>query len=213
MVLAFSPADPSPVGCNQTAAIHWNVLPMSSNRMATLKAPITSVDHIRGPNDAPVTLVEYGDYECPYCGAAHPIVKRVREHFGKKLRFVFRNFPITAMHPHAESAAETAEFAGAHGVFWNMHDGFFESQDRMGQRLLFTLVEAMGLSAPALQHALDTRAYTQKVRADFVGGVRSGVNGTPCFFVNNDRHDGSYAYEELVEAVDTHMPAKTTITR
>jgi len=179
--------------------------------MAKLKTPITSADHIRGLHEAPVTLVEYGDYECPYCGAAHPIVNRVREHFGQKLRFVFRHFPITAMHPHAESAAETAEFAGAHGVFWNMHDGFYENQDRIGQPLLFTLAEAMGLSALALQHALVTRAYAQKVRADFVGGVRSGVNGTPCFFFNNDRHDGSYAYEELVEAVNTHMPAGTTL--
>jgi protein-disulfide isomerase len=181
--------------------------------MATLKAPVTSADHIRGPAQAPVTLVEYGDYECPFCGAAAPIVDLVREHFGNRLRFVFRHFPLTAMHPHAESAAETAEFAGANGLFWEMHDSLFENQDKMGASLLIALAEALGLSGIALQHALVTRTYAPKVRADFLGGVRSGVNGTPCFFVNNERHDGSFAYEELVDAIAKHLPAKASVTR
>src|SRR5208282_6417161 len=100
--------------------------------MATLKMPVTTEDHVQGPEDAEVTLVEYGDYECPHCGRAHPIVQRVQEHFGKRVRFVFRNFPLSEMHPHAEAAAEAAEFAGAHGKFWQMHDRLFENQVRLG---------------------------------------------------------------------------------
>jgi hypothetical protein len=96
--------------------------------MANLKPPVTSEDHIQGPEDAPVTLVEYGDYECPHCGRAYAIIKRVQKHFGKSLRFVFRNFPLSELHPQAESAAETAEFAGARGKFWEMHDLLFENQ-------------------------------------------------------------------------------------
>jgi protein-disulfide isomerase len=179
--------------------------------MAMLKAPVTSADHIRGSRQAPVTLVEYGDYECEHCGAAHPIVSRVREYFGKKLRFVFRHFPLTTVHPYAESAAETAEFGGANGVFWEMHDSLYENQARMEPALFFALAEALGLSAVALQHALVTRTYAPKVRNDFLGGVRSGVNGTPCFFVNNQRHDGSYAYEDLVEAINAHLHAKASL--
>ena len=181
--------------------------------MATLKAPVTSADHIRGPMEAPVTLVEYGDYECPHCGAAHPIVNLVREHFGKRLRFVYRHFPMTAVHPHAESAAETAEFAGANGVFWEMHESLFENQDRMSVSFFFAVAEALGLSGVALQHALVTRTYAPKVRSDFLGGVRSGVNGTPCFFINSERHERSWAYEDLVESIEARLPAKASVTR
>ena len=97
--------------------------------MTTLQIPVTSADHAEGEAGAPVTLVEYGDYECPACGAAYPTVKAVQKHFGKKLKFVFRNFPLTKLHPHAESAAEVAEFAGARARFWEMHDGLYENQD------------------------------------------------------------------------------------
>src|SRR5208282_3973771 len=107
--------------------------------MATLKVPVSPEDHAQGHDDAPVTLVEYGDYECPHCGRAYPIVQRVQKHFGEKLRFVFRNFPLSEMHPHAEAAAETAEFAGAHGKFWEMHDLLFENQARLGGSLFLEL--------------------------------------------------------------------------
>src|SRR6476469_5138172 len=100
--------------------------------MSMLKVPITQLDHCLGPHDAPVTLVEYGDYECPHCGAAHPIVKMLLRQLGKKVRFVFRHFPLTQVHPNAEPAAESAEFAGAHGKFWEMHDGIYENQDQLG---------------------------------------------------------------------------------
>src|SRR5271163_1967267 len=100
--------------------------------MAMLKVPVTADDHIQGDPDAPIILVEYGDYQCPHCGHAYPIVKRVQKHFGKRLGFVFRNFPLSEIHPYAESAAEAAEFAAVQGRFWEMHDGIFENQDTLG---------------------------------------------------------------------------------
>jgi protein-disulfide isomerase len=170
--------------------------------MAVLRVPVTPGDHIQGDYNAPATLVEYGDYECPYCGLAYPVVRRVQKHFGRNLRFVFRHFPLTQAHPMAESAAETAEFAGAQGRFWEMHDGLYENQDRLGPPLLFALANALGLSERELRMALEAGVYEPKVRADFLGGVRSGVNGTPTFFVGNVRHDGPFDFEYLVAAIE-----------
>jgi protein-disulfide isomerase len=179
--------------------------------MSTLKAPVTLRDHVLGPTNAPVTLVEYGDYECPHCAAAHPIVKLVLEHFGDRIRFVFRHFPLAQVHPNAETAAESAEFAGAHGRFWEMHDGIYENQDRLGLPLLFALVSAHGLSEADLREALVNGTYEEKVKSDFLSGVRSGVNGTPSFFINGRRHDGSYAFGDLVSAVDGYLHHKVLL--
>ena len=117
--------------------------------MASLKIPVTSSDHIQGDEHAPVILVEYGDYQCPHCGRAYPIVKQVQKHFGKRLAFVFRNFPLNEMHPDAEVAAETAEFAASQDRFWEMHDAIFENQDSLGLPLLLELAEKLSLSAEA----------------------------------------------------------------
>jgi protein-disulfide isomerase len=170
--------------------------------MTTLKVPITPADHFQGPESAEVTLVEYGDYECPHCGHAYPIVKRVQKHFGKRLRFVFRNFPLGEMHPHAEAAAETAEFAGGSGKFWEMHDLLFENQQQLNDELFLGLAEELELSATALRQALDDGEFTSRVRGDFTGGVRSGVNGTPTFFINGRRHDGPFDFQALVSAIE-----------
>jgi len=170
--------------------------------MSTLKVPVTPEDHIQGDPNAQLTLLEYGDYECPHCGRAHPIVKRVQKHFGRRLRFVFRNFPLTQIHPHAQTAAETAEFAGANGRFWEMHDLIFENQDRLGLPLLLALTEELGLDPQALREALTTGEFEPRVRRDFLSGVRSGVNGTPTFFVNERRHDGPWEFEDLVMALE-----------
>jgi protein-disulfide isomerase len=179
--------------------------------MGTLRVPVTQHDHVRGPANAPVTLVEYGDYECPHCRLAHPIVNAVRQHFAPQLRFVFRHFPLSQIHPNAETAAESTEFAGAHGRFWEMHDGIYENQDRLGLPLLFALVRTLGLSELELQSALASGEYEPKVRADFLGGVRSGVNGTPSFFINGERHDGSYAFDDLVAAIELRLERRAAL--
>src|SRR5271156_196105 len=149
-----------------------------------LKIPVTAEDHIQGDPDSPIILVEYGDYQCPHCGRAYPIVKQVKKHFGKKLGFVFRNFPLNEIHPNAEGAAESAEFAGANGKFWEMHDGIFENQFALGIPMLLELAKELGLSEENLREALTSRTYAARVKSDFIGGARSGVNGTPTFFIN-----------------------------
>ncbi|HEX3473197.1 MAG TPA: DsbA family protein, partial [Silvibacterium sp.] len=154
---------------------------------------------------APCTLVEYGDYQCPYCGRAYPIVKRVQKHFGKRLLFVFRNFPLTQSHPYAEMAAETAEFAASLGKFWEMHDLLFENQNRLGPQLVLELAQKLGLYPTALDEALESHEFVDRVRADFSGGVRSGVNGTPTFFINGLRYDGPFDYEDLVAAIEAAL--------
>ena len=174
--------------------------------MATLRVPVTQHDHIRGPANAPVTLVEYGDYECPYCGLAHSIVNAVQAHFPQQLRFVFRHFPLNQVHPNAEAAAETSEFAAAHGQFWEMHDAIYDNQDQLGLPLLFALAGALGLPEADLRDALAAGKYASKVRADFLGGARSGVNGTPTFFINGERHNGTFEFDDLVAAIELHPP-------
>jgi protein-disulfide isomerase len=170
--------------------------------MAKLKIPVGPEDHAQGPNDAQLTLVEYGDYQCPHCGHAYPIVKAVQKHFGARLRFVFRNFPLGEMHPWAEAAAEAAEFAGLKGKFWEMHDLLFENQRLLSERLLSGLAERLRLSVEELAEALDEGRFSERVQRDFSGGVRNGVNGTPTFFINGARHDGDFEFETLVKAIE-----------
>jgi protein-disulfide isomerase len=176
--------------------------------VSPLKTPVGPADHIQGEPLAPSTLVEYGDYECPHCGRAYPIVKRVQKHFGKRLRFVFRNFPLAEMHPHAESAAETAEFAATDDKFWEMHDALFENQERLGGALYLELAQELNLGPEDLRIALEKREFMAKVRADFSSGVRSGVNGTPTFFINGHRHDAPFDYDDLLAAIDAALSTK-----
>ena len=171
--------------------------------MSTLQVPVNSTDYVQGDPHAPVTLVEYGDYECPACGAAFPIVKAVQTHFGKELRFVFRHFPLTQIHPEAEDAAETAEFAGATG-FWDVAD-FYENQEELGLPLYLDLAEVLNLPQKALREALETRAFRTKVRSNFMGGLKSGVNGTPTFFINGKRHDGASDFDSLAGAIAAEL--------
>src|SRR6266566_7014420 len=161
-----------------------------------LTPPVNASDHAAGPDDAPVTLVEYGDYECPYCGMAHPIVKRAQRELGNRLRFIFRNFPLAESHPHARLAAEAAEAAAAQGKFWEMHDMLFEHQDALETEDLLGYAKSLGLDAAQFARDLEAGTYAKRVRDDFRSGVRSGVNGTPTFFVNGSRYDGSWANEK-----------------
>jgi protein-disulfide isomerase len=159
-------------------------------------------DHIQGPANAAVTLVEYGDYECPYCGAAYPIVKELQARMGDRLKFVFRNFPITTSHPHAEQAAEAAEAAAAQGRFWEMHDLLYENQRRLRDQDLHAYAEQLGLDVEQFDKDLAEHVHASRVREDFMSGVRSGVNGTPSFYVNGSRHDDSYDLETLLAALE-----------
>jgi protein-disulfide isomerase len=170
-----------------------------------LTVPVSERDHVLGPATAPVTLVEYGDYECPFCGAAHRSVERVLQVMGNDLRFAFRHFPLSQIHPHAYQAAEAAEAAGAQGRFWEMHDLLFENQDRLGLRDLIGYAGALGLDLERFVTDLRGHAHAGRLREDFLSGVRSGVNGTPTFFVNGLRHDGGYDVEVLLEALRSEL--------
>jgi protein-disulfide isomerase len=159
-------------------------------------------DHIRGPRRAPLTLVEYGDFECPHCGAAHPVVEAVRRRLGDQMRFVYRHFPLANIHPHAEPAAEAAEAAGAQGRFWEMHDLLFEHQDMLEDRDLLAYAHAIGLDIPRFVAEMENGIHAPRVQEDFLGGVRSGVNGTPTFFINGARYDGPRDVESMVAAFE-----------
>jgi protein-disulfide isomerase len=170
---------------------------------AVLTVPVTEGrDHIQGPANAAVTLVEYGDFECPYCGAAYPIVKEVQARMGERLRFVFRHFPISTSHPHAEQAAEAAEAAGSQGRFWPMHDLLYENQRRLRDQDLRAYAERLGLDLEQFDRELAEHVHAARVHDDFMSGVRSGVNGTPTFYINGVRHDDSYELEALLAAVE-----------
>jgi protein-disulfide isomerase len=175
--------------------------------MTTLKTPVGPQDHAQGDATAPVTLVEYGDYQCPYCGAAYPMVKQLQQRFGKGLRFVFRNFPIAELHPQAMSAAATAEFAATSGHFWEVHDALYENQRRLGMPFYEALAAGLGLPTTELRIALESGTFEEKIRSDFTGGVRSGVNGTPSFFINGTRFDGP-GFEDMANTIDEAIASR-----
>jgi protein-disulfide isomerase len=167
-----------------------------------LAVPVSDRDHAQGgPPDAPVTLLEYGDYECPYCGKAYPSVRRVQRQFGERLRFVFRNFPLNTIHEHASQAAQAAEAAGAQGRFWQMHDLLYENQEKLADVDLRQYALKVGLEIYRFEADMAGEVHAKKVRDDFRGGVRSGVNGTPTFFVNGYRFNDVVNYENLMAAV------------
>ena len=174
---------------------------MNDDDVARLTVPVGTRDHAQGPADAAVTLVEYGDYECPHCGRAYPIIKDVQRRLGSKLRFVFRNFPIGESHPHAEHAAEAAEGAATQGRFWEMHDMLYEHQQALDDSHLAGYAVTLGLDARIFERELRAHAHQARVREDFMSGVRSGVNGTPTFFINGVRFDGSWDPNTLTEAL------------
>lgn len=167
----------------------------------SLKIAVGEKDHIQGDSGAKCTLVEYGDYECPHCGRAYPIVKRVQKHFGKRLRFVYRNFPLNEAHPHAESAAETAEYAGTKGKFWEMHDLLFDNQAHLTMPHLHGYAERLQLDLPRFDASINDGIYLQRVREHQRSGKDSGVRHTPTFFVNGRVQDVSFGMQSLLGAV------------
>ena len=169
-----------------------------------LAVPVTPErDHIEGPVTASLTLVEYGDYQCPYCGAAYPEVKKVQKELGSELRFVFRNFPLTNVHEFAMSAAETAEAASAQGKFWPVHDFLYEHQETLGDpTVALTYAKKLGLDTQRFEREIAQHVHQKRIKDDFMGGVRSGVNGTPTFYINEIRHDGDAVAKALIEALN-----------
>ena len=170
--------------------------------MGSLTPGVGDRDHAQGSPDAAVTLVEYADYECPFSGRAYPVVKSVRERFGDRLRFVYRNFPLTEIHPHARRAAEAAEAAGGQGAFWPMHDRLFEHQTQLDDAHLRQYAVDAGLDADRFAADLADHAFAGRVDADLASGEASGVAGTPTFFVNGVRHDEAPDFVHLVAAVE-----------
>jgi protein-disulfide isomerase len=167
-----------------------------------LTVPIREHDHIRGPAEAPFTLLEYGDFECPYCGQAYGVIKEIQRTFGNQLRFVFRNFPFTKTHPHAQHAAEAAEAAAAQGKFWEMHDYLYEHQRALEDHHLRKYAIILKLDLDRFDRDISQHTYATRVREDFLSGVKSGANGAPAFFINDVRYDGSWNFEELLKALE-----------
>lgn len=174
---------------------------MAIHTAAKLVLPVTERDHLIGPEKAVVTLVEYGDYECPYCGQAYPVVNQLMDMFETSLRLAYRHFPLTTVHPHAQQAAEAAEAAGAQDQFWEMHSMLYENQDALDEESLLEYADDLGLSVEQFASDLAEHRHAPKIQEDVTSGIRSGVNGTPTFFINGLRHDGSFDLETLAAAI------------
>jgi len=167
----------------------------------SLTLPDVERDHIQGSTDAPIKLLEYGDYECPFCAETHALVKEIQRRLGDDLLFAFRNFPLANIHPHAEHAAEAAEAAGDQGNFWGMHDLLFENQAALEDDDLAAYAAELGLDAKRLLREVTSNVYAARIREDFKAGVRGGVNGTPTLFINGERYDGPLNAENLLSAL------------
>jgi protein-disulfide isomerase len=172
-----------------------------TSQAGDLAVPVNPQDHIQGPSTAPVTLVEYADFECSYCGAAYPVVKDVQRQAGDQLRFVFRNFPLVQSHPHAEHAAEAAESAAAQGKFWEMHDTLFEHQHALDDDHLLQYAAELGLDQQRFDADMAQHRYAGKIEEDLEGGEESGVPGTPTFFINGVMYEGAPDPQSLLEAI------------
>jgi len=164
---------------------------------STLKPAVSDEDHVQGNSSAAIEIVEFGDYECPHCGHAYPIIKNIEQTFGNQIRFVFRNFPLSESHAYAFPAALAAEAAGLQDKFWEMHDGIYEHQDQIGEALFEDLAKSLGLDLEKFKEDVASKALKEKVESDFESGIRSGVNGTPSFYVNGEKFDGGA--EDLLE--------------
>jgi protein-disulfide isomerase len=164
-----------------------------------LKPAVSSHDHMQGGNDAPIELVEYGDYECPHCGRAYPILKEVQRKLKNSLKFVFRNFPLSEMHPDAFNAAVATEAAAVQGKFWEMHDIVFENQENLSPTDLLAYAKQIGLDINQFKTDINKEAISAKVENDFESGILSGVNGTPSFYINGIKYNGSWEEADLTE--------------
>ena len=163
-----------------------------------LKPPVSNKDHLQGKESAPLEMVEYGDYQCGHCGHAYPIIKTIQEEMGDDIKFIFRNFPLSEIHPDAMNAAVAAEAAALQDKFWEMHDMIYEHQDRLEVEDLFLYAKAVGLDMERFKNDIQKDSLVAKIESDFEGGVRSGVNGTPGFFINGEKYDGDWTSNLLI---------------
>ena len=169
--------------------------------MSVLVPPVSARDHAVGPADARVTLVEFGDFECPHCGALHPIAEAARKAFGGNLRFVFRHFPLRSSHPHALAAARAAEAAGEQGRFWEMYDRLYRHQTELGDADLERHARELGLDPGRFAQALGARAHEDRIREDLASAAQSGAQGTPSLFINGRRYEGPLERDEIFAAL------------
>jgi protein-disulfide isomerase len=169
--------------------------------MSTLSPPVSERDRVVGPADARVTLVEYGDFECPHCGALYPIVQAARKAFGGNLRFAFRHFPLRSSHPHALAAAKAAEAAGEQGRFWEMHDRLFQRQTELGDADLERHARELGLDVERFRRSLGDHAHEARIREDLASAAQSGAQGTPSLFINGELYEGSLERDEIFAAL------------
>jgi formate-nitrite transporter family protein len=169
--------------------------------MAQLITPVNEHNHLRGPIDAPVTLLEYGDFECEDCGEAHPVLMDLLDEVGERVCFVYRHFPLSQSHPNAQRAAEASEAAASQDSFWEMHDMLFTNQDALNEMSVRNYAEKIGLDVNQYDRELESGMHAEKVRDDFMSGIHSGVNGTPTFFINGERYDGRSDKAGLKKAI------------
>ncbi len=173
--------------------------------MSRLSSPVTADDHTQGSTDAKVTLVEYGDFQCPDAGYAFPIVRKLQKHFGDDLCFVYRHFPLAKIHPWAEPAAELAEYADTEGRFWQVHDALFEEQSDLSADLLPDMAGEQHLDADKAATAIANRMFAERIEQQVEGGKQSGVHATPTFFINGKLHGGPCEFEDLLHAIEQEM--------
>ena len=178
--------------------------------MSQLVPPVGERDHVLGPADARVTLVEYGDYECPHCGALHPVIEAARKAFGGNLRFAFRHFPLRSSHPHALAAAKAAEAAGEQGRFWEMHDRLYQRQTQLEDQDLARHARKLGLDVARFQRELTARAHEVRIREDLASAARSGAGGTPSLFINGELYQGSLDRDSVFAALARAAVAPVT---
>lgn len=173
---------------------------MYETQTQQLTPPVNQDDHVQGPANAAVTVVEYGDYECPYCGEVVPWIEQIQRQMGDRMRFVFRNFPLP-QHPYAEVAAEAAEAAGAQGKFWQMHDLLYQNQQALEPVHLMRYAQQIGLNTDAFEQALRSHAERPRIQRDVRSGVESDVQGTPTFFINGSQYQGPLSEQAIFQAI------------
>ena len=170
--------------------------------MPGLKPPFSEADHYTGNFKSPAQLMEFGDFQCPHCGAAHPMLNEIKKRYGSRLVFIFRHFPLSESHPYAQLAAVASEAADRQGKFWEMHDLIFENQAGLNKEKLIGLAKVLQLDMVIFQEDLEDPELFEKVESDFESGIISGVNGTPSFYVNGDKYNGPYNFQSLSHTLD-----------